>query len=177
MKNIILLSMIFLFGCSSISEEKNESLWQHGFYIDDFGDATENGYISAECSGTFLNNLISSGDLIVKLILSTPLEKEDNFLQVRFFEYGSEPSVDFSSKNIYIEYKVKGEIISILDSIGKKPFLGYGDVFYIDLNYVEKFIDPSGVRLLCTVITDYSKDEYRFTFPFKGFKEAIDQYK
>ena len=84
----IFLSTVLLFGCGPSPEEQErlaeearlleqkkaelEALgnWRFGFYIDEFGDKTNEAFISQTVRGTFSNTATSGADLVVGMYIS-----------------------------------------------------------------------------------------------------------
>jgi hypothetical protein len=63
--------------------------WEKGFYTDEFGDITDNPYITTEIIGTFSNSATTNSILKVIFIIARDRHVERDNVYIRMLEYGS----------------------------------------------------------------------------------------
>mgnify|MGYP001185191787 FL=1 len=150
--------------------------WYYNFYVDEFGDKTNDGYLAInEANGKFDNSAASGRDLIVRIFLSDGNETRPWF---RFWEYGrSLVKTSYGSTTLRCRLKIDGE----------------EDMPVIDLYQNEGWdhfnIRTAGQKLVANLILEeksfkascYDKsrevDKYRFGFNFKNYKNAYRIFK
>lgn len=92
----------------SIGKSESAGVWQMSYYVDEFKNPTNNGYITASVNGVFSNTATTDSKLTAKFIVDS-----DNF-SIKLYEYGSQEvkSAGFESY-----------AITILDTDGTKHYI------------------------------------------------------
>lgn len=92
----------------SIGKSESAGVWQMSYYVDEFKNPTNNGYITASVNGVFSNTATTDSKLTAKFIVDS-----DNF-SIKLYEYGSQEvkSTGFESY-----------AITILDTDGTKHYI------------------------------------------------------
>ncbi len=82
------LLLFFIFSINSYGQ------WSFQYYVDEFGDKTNESYISyTDYNGTFSNSATSGSKLITKLIVSYSIGDTIPTFRFDLYEYGRGPSV------------------------------------------------------------------------------------
>ena len=156
-------------------------IWEIGYFVDDFGDPTSEGYIknSRYIKGTFSNSATTNADLNVKFIIYN-----DGRISIKLYEYGRNHAVsgkistktykiqikhngvvvktgkkknkDFSGENSYERVRVepKEELIDILSSGGEVKFKIIETGTYSNSSYSFKIDDVSGFSNVYKKLTE-----------------------
>ena len=149
--------------------------WEVKYFVDDFGDPTNQGYITNNkiLEGQFSNSATTNAKLLAYFIV-----KDSSNVALKLFEYGSNAVKAYSTDN----YSVK-----IKDDNGKTyAFNGNmykgGDRLYIDDSYKKKHVSQMHHLLLkggkLTIVikgTEYSLTSYKLSFDATGYKNAYNQ--
>jgi len=116
-RRLIILLLIVGCGDKPQIEDKESSLdsqgiWKVSYFVDEFGDATQSGYISTNqlIDGVFSNSATTNTKLKVSLII-----KENYDIAIKLFEYGGNHPIKSSSSypdNYIIRMKHNGEQIA-----------------------------------------------------------------
>lgn len=138
--------------------KKKDELWEHSYYVDDFGDQTKEGYsIMYVDNGVFSNSATTNSDAYMQIL------KEDNgTYKLYVYEYRADSPANFSSRRITIrikdsdnkEYKIKGK------KFGK-------NIIGIDKKYtklLEEVLSTNGTIKLYFSEGEYTTSTYRFKF-------------
>lgn len=96
-KTILFILAIFLVSSATFSQ------WEKKYYVDDFGDKTEDYYYSMITEGTFSNSATQDSELIGAFI-----HNEGKSLLVKVYEYGR--SLATSTKHTFETVKVKKQM-------------------------------------------------------------------
>lgn len=134
---------------------EHASEWKLNYFIDEFGEKTDEGYILHTCDGEFSNSATTDSRLTVKIIVTPE--------QIRFdtFEYGSQ--------------KMKGE--DLLEYRAKLPDdteirfstwddeEGFNTVSSSDfVNVMELFKNHDRIRFAARTTNRYTVSTYRFIY-------------
>tara|TARA_Y100001935_G_C17130566_1_gene420379 strand:- start:124 stop:747 length:624 start_codon:yes stop_codon:yes gene_type:complete len=151
-------------------------IWSIKYYVDDFGDPTDEGYIAHDyyIKGTFSNSATTNSNLNVYFLISGADD-----IAVQLYEYaGNSPVKAYSTD----EYK-----ILIKDSKGlKHSMIGKmyegGNRIYFDPSFKDNHISKMHNILLdggeiSVVITkeEYGLSTYKFKLKADGYKNAFTQ--
>ena len=161
-------------------EEMNKvGLWNYNFYVDDFGDRTNEGYVMLRTKGNFSNSATSGSPLKVEMYLTEGLTDNPWF---RLYEYaGKNPikGIYSNSSNNRLKCKVK-------DSYGiQKNFVltqvQGQDSFDLDRGrdiksmFKRSINGESKLKVYCYVQSRPSTD-YSFDLDFKYFANALRKF-
>ena len=127
---LAVIMLVGVMGCSSEEEmsaakpsettEPTEapSSWEIDYYVDDFGDKTEEGYIVGEFQGTFDNTAGKGNDLLVYLYYNQS-SYGSNFA-FRLGEYGRSIATYLSSDLMSLNMKI-GDVTYTTELFGTPP--------------------------------------------------------
>ncbi len=144
--------------------EKIKSNWKIDYYVDSFGDYTDDSYVIGTFTGTFSNSATNGSDLTVYVYLDP---KFPNSITIRLLEYGNYKA-NFSSKD-----KI---LISTKDSSGSiDSYYGNTEVYDGDL-----YVQESSLRQAIEENEELKFDitvgnnEYRFTTDNIGLSDMLE---
>ena len=149
--------------------DEGNSIWKVKYYVDDFGDFTDNGYITTDVLGKFSNSATTNSELGVRFII-------DDDVAIKLFEYNRNHSVSgkISTKTYLIHIKHNGKRLPsftarnfsdrlIVDKKGSKDLI---TIFKMGGSFTFKIIED----------TNYSSSDYLFKIEdASGFKIAWNQ--
>lgn len=136
--------------------------WLVKNYVDEFGNPTNNIFISTSTIGAFSNSATNGSELYVEILVNK------NNVEIELLEYGSYPiSVIGSSAYINVKMSVFGETIDV----GEATFNKYTKRLTINnaLPIFKTFAENSKVRMLIT-IDEYNISKYLFDIDTAGFE-------
>ena len=141
---------------TKVEEEKKKSKWEIKYYVDEFGDKTENGYVFRVIDdGLFSNSATSNSKLSVKFLI------EPNELTIMLLEYGSN----------YVKGSQKSpDNYEVALKISDQKYLfkaeNYSDRLTFDnksSTEITELIDKNDqIKFYIEEISDYSKTTYKF---------------
>lgn len=134
---------------------EQESQWELNYFIDEFGEKTNDGYILHTCDGEFSNSATTDSRLFVKIIVTPE--------QIRFdtFEYGSQKMKGEDR----LEYRAKLPDDSEVRFSTWDDEEGFNTVSSSDLNKVmELFKNYDRIRFAARTTNRYSVSTYRFVY-------------
>lgn len=124
----VLIAVILIFlglsACGNSQETENlmntestaetESLppaqhWQIDYFVDEFGDKTNEGFLIGEFNGTFSNTATNSSDLSVFVYVMPDSTGKNYMIAFRLAEYGNHIATYSSYDYINLAFKVNGE--------------------------------------------------------------------
>ena len=153
---------------------QGNGIWEIRYYVDDFGDPTDSGFISNTelIQGTFSNSATTNSSLYVFFLING---KGD--VAVKLFEYGSSEVKAYSTE--YYEVKVK-DSSGIVHSLPATIYQG-GDRLYIDSsarkNKISEmhnlFVIGGELQFVITSPSSYPST-YKFSVNADGYKNAFD---
>lgn len=126
MKNLT-LAITLMLGMTSFGQ-LNYDEWETNFYVDDFGDPTEESYSRVFCQGTFSNSATSNSELTVKVL------DDGEYITISLYEYnrGSGARVgDYDGSLGEIQYKLSNGTTGTLKCHAPKS----GGIFFSRKNY------------------------------------------
>jgi len=162
-----------------INEIQNSSSdlgnWNIKYYVDDFGDPTNSGYVTNDgfLVGKFSNSASTNAELKAYFIV-----RDSANIAIKLFEYGSSVVKAYSTDTYDIKVKdSNGEIFSMSGSIYEG-----GDRLHIDPSYKKKHISKmhqillkGGSITLVIKSTNHSLSTYKISFDADGYKNAYNQ--
>ena len=155
--------------------------WKKGFYVDDFGDKTNDGFISITTQGKFSNSATEGSPLRVRMFLSNgDLEKEDPWF--RFYEYdGRNPLKGFFDIT-YMSCKIKdknGSEFRLLLSQYKDRdyFLIDGKTSRLFVDRFKEMIKEGETSKIACINERRRTNKYVFSFNFKYFDNILRNFR
>lgn len=137
--------------------EDDFGMWQISYYVDSFGDYTDEGYIDANTwiFGTFSNSATRNSELKVGFVI------EPDYFSIVLYEYGSYPVTGSYSYPTKYRIMVKDQKGEIFQTTGKN----YSTRITIDSSGIPKLFEllSSGGELKFNITeTDRSTTTYNF---------------
>ena len=149
--------------------DQGNSIWKVKYYVDDFGDFTDNGYITANIVGRFSNSATTNSELGVRFII-------DDDVAIKLYEYNRNHSVSgkISIKTYQIHIKHNGKRLPSFTASN------YSDRLVVDKKGSKEIITflKMGGSFTFKIIedTNYSSSDYLFKIEnATGFKFAWNQ--
>jgi len=153
--------------------------WEKSFYVDDFGDPTEDSYMSVQVEGVFSNSATENSELTAVLMV------DGDFLNIQLYEYNSGPAQSFESGSGGImKFKAGSEVITVNTIYDE----GDAGVTATDLmiweqgvsitenvaSYLSKLQGKDNVKCVISVKETYGgKSSYSFNVPTKGLEAVL----
>ena len=164
----LVLCLLIPFGTGALAAEAN---WEVSYYVDDFGDPTDNAYLRGVFSGTFSNTATSSSPLTVVVYYNLDYA----VFSFRLLEYDDVPATYTSSEaeNIVFKIKTADGVISEGTLSGSEP---NGDLFLRNsLPVCDKVLDAlqKGEDVRC--IIEFSRSKYNFTMAGVDFPDCLTE--
>ena len=162
--------------------------WSKNFYVDDFGDETNDGFISQTVKGKFSNRVTTNSRLRVRLYISNAdVMENDPFF--RFYEYDGEKPLKGDTKNSFLECKMKdhNNIISevSLEQYRKSYMEDEKDYWSLNsnrtvnvvssINFKELLANEGSARFVCEIVGKRTS-KYMFELDFKGYNNILKQF-
>jgi len=152
--------------------------WSKGYYVDEFGDRTKQGFITQSVKGSFSNSATQNSDLKVKIYINNAdISKGDPWF--RFYEYaGTNPIKGvFDSNTMRCRIKDdKGGISNLYLNQGQgEDYLKidiYNDVERTLQNF-KALIRREGTGNFVCIQDEYSVSKYYFKLNFKYFNNIV----
>ena len=152
--------------------------WSKSFYVDDFGDETNEGFISQIVRGKFSNSATQNSRLRVKIYISNANVME-NVPWFRLYEYDGRNPI----KGVYSQNGMKCRIKNQDNIISELPITqGQGsDAFQIsyikkNIKMFEELIANEGSANFVCIDDNTSSSKYMFKFDFKGYNNILKQF-
>jgi len=173
MKKTILFAFVLLFSSTSLFAQ-----WTFKHYVDEFGDATGDPYISSvDVNGNFTNSATNGSLLIVKCLIS--YSEGDSLPDIRFdlYEYGGGVAVGKAIGDAKYTLTVK-----LADDTKEEYTLDAGeDALYLEFfnpDQTKSFIsllrkESKLIKSIIVIDGDYSTQTYRFKLNPIGFSTAF----
>ena len=152
--------------------------WTNRFYVDDFGDKTNQGFIAQTVKGKFSNSATQNSRLRVEIYISNANVMQ-NVPWFRLYEYdGSNPIKGVYSRNgMSCRIKNQDNIISRLP-ITQNQGSDHFEISYIrkNIKMFEELIVNEGTASFVCIDDNSSTSKYMFKFDFKGYKNMLKQF-
>jgi hypothetical protein len=162
-----------------LEEAKKVGDWNKGYYVDDFGDRTSNGFISQTTKGLFSNSATQNSPLRARMFINNAnLEKQTPWF--RLYEYdGANPIKGVYSRNT-MDCRVKeqdGSIIRIEFSQSQgSDYFSVRSSSKRHIGYLKDLIRSGGVGKFACVDNQFGNAKYVFSFNFKYFNNIVRQF-
>ena len=158
---------------SRVESSEAKSNWELRYFVDDFGEPTNDAYIMCIGEGSFSNSATNKSDLLYA-ILYDKSKNEDSRFQIKLFEYGSYPVNNTYSSGRYYTIKVKCGS----STATKEGFMNSdnGDRIFVDSSndIVECLKNGNDVTFSITQ-DDRPSTNYLFKVKADGFSKAYNQ--
>lgn len=157
-------------GKSNLEQIKSDTKWETKFYVDDFDDPTEQGYITRTISGgAFSNSATTNANLTVKLLV------EEDVFDIILLEYDSQKVKNSSSRPDKYKVRIKNG-----DTKYEYDAENYGDRITFnkkDANEIIQLVQNSEkLKFVIIEISDYTKSTYKFSLLFgAGLKDELNK--
>lgn len=205
---LTLLMVLGMVGCGSNASEDEqivestpepatEESWELAYYVDDFGDPTDEAYLrSKPISGTFSNTATQNSPLTVILLFDPffsyspcyTLDDDGTFhsvdssavsrLSFRLLEYGESKAVCYSSDDIILKVKIGDETFSSTlyarSSNADPCLLGYEFSQSSDDAPIRDFIEALLEEQEIKCVIEIGSSKYNFAVNGTGF---LEQYR
>lgn len=154
--------------------EEESSLWELGYYVDEFNQPTEDGYVcnSTVFLGTFSNSATTNSLLYVNILV----DKDD--ISIFLYEYGNN-QVKNSSSSYNDEYNIKMRTADGTDHSFTGTMYCGDDRIFIDQAHISEVIDAlnqEGNTITSFYIEDAERPvtNYLFSVISNNFAEQYD---
>lgn len=159
-KTYLLLSMLIVFVAFSANAQ-----WKHDYYVDQFGDPTDQGYIGTIVNGTFSDDETANGELAASIRIT---HREGQYLttfhMLKNKKGPAEPLKTFS-------LSIKNSFNDVVEYEGKNGVL----IANPKANFVEFLkVEQTGLKF-ALVETSANNTKYSFTVDFDDFEEQLQQ--
>ena len=152
--------------------------WSKSFYVDDFGDKTNQGFISQTVKGKFSNSATQNSRLRVKILISNANVME-NVPWFRLYEYDGRNPIKgvYSQNGMSCRIKNQDNIIFRLP-ITQNQGSDHFEISYIKKNIkmFEELIANEGTASFVCIDDNSSTSKYMFKFDFKGYKNMLKEF-
>ena len=111
MKNILaILALVALLPSVAYS-----NTWKHNYYVDEFGDKTNNAYVKSDVTGSMTNSATTNGKgtLVFFFGMNARTRNSPN-LEIRVFSHGRFPESFYEAKDIIAKVKHNGNVREIV---------------------------------------------------------------
>ena len=169
MKNLLKSLLIILITLTTF---QTSAQWTKAYYVDDFGDKTEQAYLGYIAEGIFSNSATNGSRLKVLVVVD-----KGRSLRFKVFEYGNNPA-NFSPDHITVKTK------SILN--GEPQVLEFranqsgANVYLkkVEKDGMEDFIEllkkSTSISVMFRETSKYSSSSYVFKIDATGFTKAYN---
>ena len=156
------------------SSEKSLGAWKYDYFVDEFGDKTDNGFLYITSLGKFSNSATTDSSLTVRMYLNDGSEDNPWF---RMWEYNSN-----QVKNSYGTDTYTCALKDNNDQRFKATFYQNAGWDHFNVRRDGKddlkdlIVNEGSVKIACTA-TEYSTTKYVFAFDFEGYVNALNAFK
>ena len=151
MKKLLLIIAILTIG--SVNAQ-----WKKSFYVDEFGEKTDESYEYLEAYGTFSNSATQNSKAKYNFI------KSDSGLYINVYEYGSSLATSIEPTFETVKIRTPSKEVVVI----KKVFFTKTGKLYFDKNRYEKLINTLQEKgdhiMIFDRSGDYSKSSYKINF-------------
>lgn len=149
--------------------------WGTQYYVDEFKQPTDYGYIVTATIGSFCNSATTDSELFVKVVV----DKEN--ISIHMLEYGSSP-VKNNSNSYNDIYNIKMRTSDGTDYSFTGTMYCGSDRIFIDSNYISTVIDSfsqidGSVTLFYIEDSNSPTTNYLFSIKSDGFAEQYNALK
>ena len=161
--------------------------WSKNFYVDDFGDETNDGFISQTVKGKFSNRVTTNSRLRVRLYISNAdVMENDPFF--RFYEYDGEKPLKGDNEINFLKCKMKdhnniisevwlGQLSELMED--QKDYWSFDSDRLVNvvssINFKELLANEGSARFVCENLRK-STSKYMFELDFKGYNNILKRF-
>lgn len=144
----------------------NLGIWSVGHYVDDFGEPTKEGYISATVFGTFSNSATTDSNLRVEFLI------DKNSIRIQLYEYAGNHPVKGEGIIDYVALDSNGKRWKFKTNNGDNGNNSVCDFSDSSYEKVKKLLLSGGrIKFIATADRYGSPSEYKFTIKNADFLE------
>jgi len=165
----------FIYIRDSIEREKLKKVcWEVRYYVDDFGDSSNEKYLSntSPIQGTFSNSATENSRLNVKILIDSP-----NSISIQLYEYGgTNPVKSGIDKGYRIKVKSENSDVLVLNAKNYSDRLKLGKT---DSKKLSDFLKRTGlIQFSIIELSDYGQSTYRFDLDnFESIESKLTELK
>ncbi len=150
-----------------------KGIWTIKYFVDDFGDFTDDAYISSSIlkNGTFTNSATKDSDLSSRIIVD-----EYGQSYIFLYEYGSTQVTGSSSYPTKYNIKVKLADGTIKEFTGENDHDRLALDYKCMLEFLDVLLAEQPFKIIITEVNDYFADSYNLgTIDPQGFTNAFNE--
>lgn len=158
------------------TEPAPASYWSTAYYVDSFGDPTDEPYMYAVVDGTFSNTATMRSRVQVVIYYSNNITTPyGNVFSFRLLEYGEVKATFSKYDDINIQIKDSWGVSDLWELYGSAP---NGDI-YDTKTFISSQIhhDLTISKIEVPAIITIGSSTYKFTIPLEGFEETYEIFK
>lgn len=163
------------------TEPPEDIHWTEEYYVDDFGDPTDESYIRGVFEGKFSNSATSGSDLTVCFFMPKHLDSASyDMFSIRLLEYGNHKAsfIGCDYLDVTIKVKVDGEVYEdhpdyLFDDDGEIAIERGNKVFKAILDALDADKEISFV----ITVDGYGTDTYRFNVDANGLSDITHSWR
>ena len=151
--------------------------WSKSFYVDDFGDKTNKGFISQTVKGKFSNSATQNSRLRVRMYINNA-DVMENTPWFRLYEYDGRNPI----KGVYSRNGMSCRIKNQDNIISRLPITQYQGEDYFALSgkknikmFKELIVNEGTASFVC-IDDNSSTSKYMFKFDFKSYMNMLKQF-
>ena len=155
-----------------LKNKANSKNWSVEYYVDDFGDYTDEAYIYYRCTGTFSNSATDNSPLKVEFLI------DENGIFIKLYEYSNS-----LVKNIYssksLEFTIKAKYNGNITKTYSGKIRPSGDRIWIDKSVTDEILGKFALEKTIKfhlVDNDYTISTYDFEVNPVGYKDTYAKY-
>ena len=160
--------------------------WSKSFYVDEFGDKTNEGFISQTVKGTFSNLKEENERLRVEMYINNANVMK-NVPWFKLYKYDLRNPI----KGVYRESGMSCRIKNQDNIISELPITQYQGSDYFHIRYIHKnikmfeelIVNEGKASFVCIDLNGHgftddksNPSKYMFKFDFKGYKNMLKQF-
>ena len=176
MKKLLLVSTFLLMSLNSELHSAEVGNWSKDFYVDEFGDNTQNAFISLTVKGKYSNSFVADGSLRVEMYISNA-DVMENMPEFNFYQNTHLLTSGMERLSISCRYKNQDNIISNINlrhSPGHTLKITHNNE-KIRMMFAELIANEGIAKFSCTRDSDVWV-KYMFKFDFNGYNEILKQF-
>lgn len=144
-------------------------IWKESYYLDKYGDKTDEQYIYAYSKGTFSNSATTNSKLEIKMLFDL------NSSAIMLWEYESNKVKNPSSKNELYKIYAKNESGKEIETTG--TLKSDGDRIFIDgRKSIYNILSEGGTVKFVIENINWKVEKYSFSIDANGFKYLWDKH-